>query len=133
VFDFASPDTHSPQRYITTVPQQALFLMNSPFIVQQAKKLLDRPEVAEQKTAAAKVEAMYRQAYGRSPLPDELTMALRFLKSADPPAATVAARRRSGNMGSAGSIQPPTAQPVFRRSRSSRTAAGRAVTPFLTR
>ncbi len=28
-FDFASPDTHSPSRYYTTVPQQALFLMNN--------------------------------------------------------------------------------------------------------
>src|SRR5262249_22244613 len=31
-FDFASPDASSPQRYTTTVPQQALFLMNSPFV-----------------------------------------------------------------------------------------------------
>ena len=45
-FDFASPDTHAPQRYATTVPQQALFLMNSPFVVEQAKALAARPEVA---------------------------------------------------------------------------------------
>ncbi|HEX4591662.1 MAG TPA: DUF1549 and DUF1553 domain-containing protein, partial [Gemmataceae bacterium] len=44
-FDFASPDTHAPQRYTTTVPQQALFLMNSPFAVQQAKALAARPDV----------------------------------------------------------------------------------------
>ena len=31
-FDFPSPDLHSPQRPVTTVPQQALFLMNSPFV-----------------------------------------------------------------------------------------------------
>jgi hypothetical protein len=31
VFDVAGPDTHSPQRFQTTVPQQALFLLNSPF------------------------------------------------------------------------------------------------------
>ena len=36
-FDFASPDTSTPQRHTTTVPQQALFLMNSPFVVEQAK------------------------------------------------------------------------------------------------
>src|SRR5690606_6722268 len=28
-FDFASPDTTSPRRFQTTVPQQALFFMNS--------------------------------------------------------------------------------------------------------
>ncbi|MDB6029124.1 MAG: hypothetical protein JWM68_5347, partial [Verrucomicrobiales bacterium] len=35
-FDFANPDSTSPQRFYTTVPQQALFLLNSPFVVQQA-------------------------------------------------------------------------------------------------
>ena len=38
-FDVALPDTHAPQRFTTTVPQQALFLMNSPFVLEQAKAL----------------------------------------------------------------------------------------------
>ena len=38
-FDFAGPDTHSPQRFVTTVPQQALFLMNSRFVAEQARLL----------------------------------------------------------------------------------------------
>ena len=38
-FDLALPDTHAPQRFTTTVPQQALFLMNSPFVIEQAKAL----------------------------------------------------------------------------------------------
>ena len=42
-FDFASPDTHSPQRYTTTVPQQALFMMNSPFVIEQARALASKP------------------------------------------------------------------------------------------
>ncbi|MDV7401568.1 DUF1553 domain-containing protein, partial [Arthrospira platensis SPKY1] len=37
MFDFPSPDMHSPQRLDTTVPQQALFLMNNPFVQAQAK------------------------------------------------------------------------------------------------
>jgi hypothetical protein len=41
-FDFASPDTHSPQRYTTTVPQQALFLMNSPLMIEAARALAAR-------------------------------------------------------------------------------------------
>jgi hypothetical protein len=35
-FDFASPDATSPQRFSTTVPQQALFMMNSPFVAELA-------------------------------------------------------------------------------------------------
>ena len=42
-FDFASPDTTSSRRFFTTVPQQALFLMNSPFVVELAQKLVKRP------------------------------------------------------------------------------------------
>ncbi len=36
-FDFAVPDATSPRRFVTTVPQQALFLMNSPFLHEQAR------------------------------------------------------------------------------------------------
>ena len=38
-FDFAVPDATSPKRFVTTVPQQALFLMNSPFVQAQARAL----------------------------------------------------------------------------------------------
>lgn len=38
-FDFASPDTHVPSRLSTTVPQQGLFMMNSPMIDQYALSL----------------------------------------------------------------------------------------------
>ena len=43
-FDFASPDTTSPQRLRTTVPQQALFMMNSPFVIEQARALVSKPD-----------------------------------------------------------------------------------------
>ena len=53
-FDLASPDTSTPQRHSTTVPQQALFLMNGPFAIEQAKAFAARPDVAEQKSDEAK-------------------------------------------------------------------------------
>src|SRR5262249_56748270 len=52
-FDFATPDTTSPQRYTTTVPQQSLFLMNSPFVVEQARHLAAR--TASEPDAAKRV------------------------------------------------------------------------------
>lgn len=79
MFDYASPDTHSPMRFNTTVPQQALFLMNSPFLVDMAKRFANRPEVAQQSSPEGKVRALYQVAYGRSPEPDELALALRFV------------------------------------------------------
>ena len=43
-FDFANPNTHTPERPQTTAPQQALFLMNSPFAIEQATYLATRSE-----------------------------------------------------------------------------------------
>jgi hypothetical protein len=81
-FDFASPDTTSSQRHETTVPQQALFLMNSPFVLQQAKSLAARPEVRSQAQPEQRIRALYRLAYAREPDADEVTLGLRFLEAA---------------------------------------------------
>jgi mono/diheme cytochrome c family protein len=79
-FDFAGPDTHSPQRFQTTVPQQALFLMNSPFVLEQAAKVAARPDVSAAKDPAGRVGAMYRALYGRAPAKEELETGLRFVE-----------------------------------------------------
>jgi hypothetical protein len=81
-FDFASPDTSTPQRYTTTVPQQALFLMNSPFVIEQARHFLQRPDVAEQTNDEAKIKRMYQLAYSRTAEADEIAIGLRFLGEA---------------------------------------------------
>ncbi|MBM3847189.1 MAG: DUF1553 domain-containing protein, partial [Verrucomicrobia bacterium] len=81
-FDFASPDTTSPQRFLTTVPQQALFLMNSPFLMDQARALARRPEIVAASTDSEKVKRLHRLLYQRSPEPEELTLSREFLKTA---------------------------------------------------
>ena len=45
-FDFASPDATVGLRHTTTTPPQALFLMNAPFVVEQARALASRPDVS---------------------------------------------------------------------------------------
>jgi mono/diheme cytochrome c family protein len=82
-FDFATPDATSPQRYSTTVPQQALFLMNSPFVVEQARHLAGRPEVSEKTEPAQRIQALYRLVYGRAAATDEVRMGLEFLRTAE--------------------------------------------------
>lgn len=79
VFDFANPDQHSPQRYETTSPQQALFMLNSPFVTEQAKHLLERSGAGGNSPAAERVRQLYRLVYGRLPKPAELALALDFL------------------------------------------------------
>ena len=82
VFDFASPDAHSPQRYLTTVPQQALLLMNNPFVIEQAKALLQRPEIAAEPNPRLRISTMYRLLYGRAPNAEELALGLRYVSDA---------------------------------------------------
>jgi mono/diheme cytochrome c family protein len=78
-FDFASPDATSPQRFYTTVPQQALFLLNSPFVVQQAQGFLARPEVKSAHDDEQRIERLYRLAYQRAPEREEVSLAKQFL------------------------------------------------------
>jgi hypothetical protein len=84
VFDVASPDQHSPQRFQTTVPQQALFLLNSPFVTEQAKALANRKEIAAADTADQKVTKMYRAALGRDPTREESELGREFVGDAEP-------------------------------------------------
>lgn len=86
MFDFASPDTSTPQRHTTTVPQQALFLMNHPFVIQQAKQFLSRPEVAEAQQPAEKIRRMYQLAFAREPSAAEIALGLRFVQQSPEPA-----------------------------------------------
>ncbi|MBL9133620.1 MAG: DUF1553 domain-containing protein, partial [Verrucomicrobiaceae bacterium] len=76
-FDFANPDLSIPQRTETTVPQQALFGLNHPFLVQQAKALVKR--VSTEKSPEGRIGLLYRHLFQRSPKADEMTSALSFV------------------------------------------------------
>ena len=78
--DFATPDQSSPQRFHTIVPQQALFLMNSPLAADQARALARR---VVGKDDAEKVGSLYRQLLGRSPSKEEVNLALTYLMAPD--------------------------------------------------
>lgn len=79
-FDFANPDTHSPQRFRTTVPQQSLFLMNHESILQLAETLAERIETGDRKSDDRKIRSLYRIVLSRHPDPEEIRIANRFLK-----------------------------------------------------
>jgi len=90
VFDFANPDLHIPQRPDTTVPQQALFFMNSPFVVERARALLRREEVQKARDPEKRVEQLYHVIYQREPTREQIRAGVEFVKSApalEPPAA----------------------------------------------
>ncbi|AMV37745.1 PSD1 and planctomycete cytochrome C domain-containing protein [Planctomyces sp. SH-PL62] len=93
-FDFASPDASAERRPLTTVPQQALFGMNAPLVVEQARALADRPDVGGATAPPEAIQALYRLILARPAEPDEVETAARFLRSlADEPDGSTLAPR----------------------------------------
>ncbi len=80
-FDFANPDTSASQRFYTTVPQQALFMLNSGFVVTQARNLLTNTQCATLTSDKEKVRFLYKRAYQREPEKEELKLAQQFVKT----------------------------------------------------
>jgi hypothetical protein len=82
-FDFANPDMTNGKRHQTTVPQQALFFMNSPLVVESAKNLVARKEFASLSTEEGRIGFLYTAIYQRKPTVEEIQLGLEFL-SQDP-------------------------------------------------
>jgi cytochrome c553 len=76
-FDFADPSTVTGRRNASTVAPQALFMMNNPFAVEQAKHAAAR--LVDEKQSDP-LERAYRLALGRSPSAGERAIATKFLE-----------------------------------------------------
>lgn len=86
VFDFANPDLHIAQRAETTVPQQALFFMNHPLVIERATRLAAATEASANREA--RIRMLFRRALQRDPDPAEFAEALAFVKAVAGPAVT---------------------------------------------
>jgi hypothetical protein len=64
------------------VPQQALFLMNSPFVIEQAKHFAERADVISLAKDEERIDRMHRVAYGRPAEAEEIALGLKFLAAA---------------------------------------------------
>ena len=82
-FDFPIPDQCIERRSQTTVPQQALFALNSPFVMEQAKALANRTEITQTTSPAEKVSTLFRLTLGRQATKSETAAALRFIESTE--------------------------------------------------
>ena len=80
-FDFPSPDVPSGRRYETTVPQQALFFMNNPLIIETARKLTQRPEFTKLTRTEDRVISLYVAILQRQPTFREISLATAYVKS----------------------------------------------------
>jgi hypothetical protein len=80
-FDLASPDSSSPGRFETTVPQQALFMVNSTFVQSLARNLaasIDRQKPASRNEA---IDRLFEAVLQRQPDRNERLVAQQFLAS----------------------------------------------------
>jgi hypothetical protein len=73
-------------RYVTTVPQQALFFLNNPFVTEQARHLAARKEVAEAPNPTEKIRTLYRLVFARAPEQWEIDAGVQFVSREDAPA-----------------------------------------------
>lgn len=75
-FDFASPDTTAPKRFETTVPQQALYMMNNPFVQTLSRLVIGDLEAVRKNDPVERVRVLYRAVLGRDPDEEEVALSL---------------------------------------------------------
>jgi hypothetical protein len=78
-FDFADPSTLAGQRDQTTVAPQALFMMNSEFVLEQSRLIAQRLLQQTDLDQPARLRHLYRLAYSRDPSEGEVSRAAGYL------------------------------------------------------
>ncbi|MEW6302612.1 MAG: DUF1549 and DUF1553 domain-containing protein [Verrucomicrobiota bacterium] len=82
-FDYPDANVHAEKRATTTTAMQKLFLLNSPFVIGEAKALAAR--LAEESSDSARVRRAYEWLFAREPDRTELKVALEFLRKPGAP------------------------------------------------
>ena len=80
-FDFPNPNVPVGRRYVSIVPQQSLFMMNSPFVIETARKLVHRQEFLDMQDDTLRVNALYLAVYQRSPSEAEVNLCLKYVEA----------------------------------------------------
>ena len=100
-FNFPNPSVPTGKRFLTQVPQQQLFLMNSPLVIETARKLVHSTEFQSQTSDELRVATLYLAVFQRPPTADETKLCLRYVESnpggtsTDAPAASPQSERAS--------------------------------------
>ena len=80
VFDLPDQNISCGRRNVSTVPTQALMLLNDEFVLRQAKLFADRVKEAAGDDPAKQADLAYRIALARPPRAEEAALAADFLK-----------------------------------------------------
>ena len=79
LFDYPDANVHAARRSSSTTPTQKLFVMNSHFIIEQAKRLAQRLQQSASDDAS-RIRHAYALLFAREPETEELAIAQEFLK-----------------------------------------------------
>lgn len=85
-FDFPDPCLLQGQREVTTVAPQALFFLNSDFVVECARDTATRMLAAELSDDRARIDWIYRRCFARPAEASEVTGALQLIRDLQPAA-----------------------------------------------
>lgn len=80
VFDFANPNFSVGKRSKSTIPTQALFLTNHPFVHERARVSAERLLAAPAASDRERVNLLYRRSLGREPTETEASLSIQFLR-----------------------------------------------------
>jgi mono/diheme cytochrome c family protein len=80
-FNFPNPSVPTGKRFLAQVPQQQLFLMNSPLVIETARKLTHSPTFMAQTTDELRVATLYIDLFQRPPTAQETALCLRYVES----------------------------------------------------
>ncbi len=94
-FDYRDPSLPIEQRSSTTAPAQALWLMNSPLVLEASRRIADEL-CATASEPPARVRALYERVLGRSPAEREHALALAFVERVNAPEVTSGAVDAAG-------------------------------------
>jgi len=87
-FDYPDANVHAEKRSVTTTASQKLFMLNSPFILTQARALAARLKANPAESDRSRVERAYRLLFGRPPEETGVKLALEFLHKPGAPEMT---------------------------------------------
>jgi hypothetical protein len=103
-FDFPNPNSPLGRRYETIVPQQALFLMNSPLVIEQVRNVVNRDAFQDAVSDEERIGFLYELFFQRPAVDAEIRAGKDFIASFQADAARVqpAAPAAAGTRGARG-------------------------------
>ena len=94
-FDYAEPSLVTGKRDVTTVPSQALYLMNNPYVTRAADSMTRRLFEAAS-SGPARISLAFQLAFGRTPTEAEAVKVKRFFDQTQNLPASRSSRDRFG-------------------------------------